>query len=235
MHCPRPDPSNSGPRADTGLREFRGPHRSQRERTAQDAELLAFDFLPLRSRPRRSPPPLNLLSRASPCVTARGRRPHRAPARMAARPKYIWTRIRIHPLTSPLTESNRRPSPYHGDALPTELRGPAWARYGSLRQRSRRASRAYTTAARRGLASPDALTPSLSARSQRAKTVSRRRDTGPSTRAHTRNTTATRVQANNCDRRDHGRHESAVTPGISCSGCITAIQPGHEPTSAARP
>ena len=28
---------------------------------------------------------------------------------------------------SPLTESNRRPSPYHGDALPTELRGPAWA------------------------------------------------------------------------------------------------------------
>src|SRR5262249_51524614 len=32
---------------------------------------------------------------------------------------------RISPLTwSPLTESNRRPSPYHGDALPTELRGP---------------------------------------------------------------------------------------------------------------
>src|SRR5690348_8503247 len=31
---------------------------------------------------------------------------------------------RIRPLTwSPLTESNRRPSPYHGDALPTELRG----------------------------------------------------------------------------------------------------------------
>ena len=28
---------------------------------------------------------------------------------------------------SPLTESNRRPSPYHGDALPTELRGPARA------------------------------------------------------------------------------------------------------------
>src|SRR4051794_15744464 len=26
---------------------------------------------------------------------------------------------------SPLTESNRRPSPYHGDALPTELRGHA--------------------------------------------------------------------------------------------------------------
>jgi hypothetical protein len=32
--------------------------------------------------------------------------------------------VRIRPLTwSPLTESNRRPSPYHGDALPTELRG----------------------------------------------------------------------------------------------------------------
>jgi hypothetical protein len=29
---------------------------------------------------------------------------------------------------SPLTESNRRPSPYHGDALPTELRG-----HGGLR------------------------------------------------------------------------------------------------------
>src|SRR4051812_16446938 len=27
------------------------------------------------------------------------------------------------PVSSPLTESNRRPSPYHGDALPTELRG----------------------------------------------------------------------------------------------------------------
>ena len=27
---------------------------------------------------------------------------------------------------SPLTESNRRPSPYHGDALPTELRGPVF-------------------------------------------------------------------------------------------------------------
>src|SRR3954447_20094148 len=30
---------------------------------------------------------------------------------------------------SPLTESNRRPSPYHGDALPTELRGRAEAGY----------------------------------------------------------------------------------------------------------
>src|SRR4051794_16854916 len=28
-------------------------------------------------------------------------------------------------LWSPFTESNRRPSPYHGDALPTELKGRA--------------------------------------------------------------------------------------------------------------
>src|ERR1700728_4529720 len=27
---------------------------------------------------------------------------------------------------SPVTESNRRPSPYHGDALPTELTGPVF-------------------------------------------------------------------------------------------------------------
>src|SRR3954462_11487130 len=27
-------------------------------------------------------------------------------------------------VVSPFTESNRRPSPYHGDALPTELKGP---------------------------------------------------------------------------------------------------------------
>src|SRR6266496_1032650 len=32
---------------------------------------------------------------------------------------------RTKPLSwSPVTESNRRPSPYHGDALPTELTGP---------------------------------------------------------------------------------------------------------------
>src|SRR5580692_6966948 len=32
---------------------------------------------------------------------------------------------RVGPVTwSPVTESNRRPSPYHGDALPTELTGP---------------------------------------------------------------------------------------------------------------
>src|ERR1700712_1700380 len=29
------------------------------------------------------------------------------------------------PTSSPFTESNRRPSPYHGDALPTELKGRA--------------------------------------------------------------------------------------------------------------
>ena len=33
---------------------------------------------------------------------------------------------------SPLTESNRRPSPYHGDALPTELRGPGGPGLGVL-------------------------------------------------------------------------------------------------------
>ena len=33
--------------------------------------------------------------------------------------------VRNRPLSwSPVTESNRRPSPYHGDALPTELTGP---------------------------------------------------------------------------------------------------------------
>src|SRR5215212_9310848 len=31
--------------------------------------------------------------------------------------------VRRAAVQSPLTESNRRPSPYHGDALPTELRG----------------------------------------------------------------------------------------------------------------
>ena len=39
----------------------------------------------------------------------------RHPRRVLDRPN-LW---------SPLTESNRRPSPYHGDALPTELRGRA--------------------------------------------------------------------------------------------------------------
>src|SRR5689334_15543981 len=37
------------------------------------------------------------------------------------------SRDRNRPLTwSPFTESNRRPSPYHGDALPTELKGPVF-------------------------------------------------------------------------------------------------------------
>ena len=36
-------------------------------------------------------------------------------------------RVRKASLTwSPVTESNRRPSPYHGDALPTELTGPVF-------------------------------------------------------------------------------------------------------------
>ncbi len=38
---------------------------------------------------------------------------------------------------SPLPDSNRRPLPYHGSALPTELRGRAWQRSagGSIRRR----------------------------------------------------------------------------------------------------
>ena len=58
----------------------------------------------------------------------------------ASRPAECRTRQRKAPTTwrgpscstSPNTESNRRPSPYHGDALPTELLGPA-----ALRQRDR--------------------------------------------------------------------------------------------------
>src|SRR5205085_11845455 len=42
---------------------------------------------------------------------------------------------------SPLTESNRRPSPYHGDALPTELRG----REGRSRNRARTPDELYRT------------------------------------------------------------------------------------------
>src|SRR4051794_27621619 len=41
---------------------------------------------------------------------------------------------------SPLTESNRRPSPYHGDALPTELRGRRtdwYTQYAPARQLTR--------------------------------------------------------------------------------------------------
>src|SRR3954469_22540008 len=40
--------------------------------------------------------------------------------------------------TSPFTESNRRPSPYHGDALPTELKGRCSGAEGTLPSRSRR-------------------------------------------------------------------------------------------------
>src|SRR5215213_3838018 len=38
---------------------------------------------------------------------------------------------------SPFTESNRRPSPYHGDALPTELKGRARRAVGDSTRRSR--------------------------------------------------------------------------------------------------
>ena len=49
---------------------------------------------------------------------------------------------------SPVTESNRRPSPYHGDALPTELTGPifrclSWG-FASLAVFSGRAHRSYS-------------------------------------------------------------------------------------------
>ena len=46
---------------------------------------------------------------------------------------------------SPLTESNRRPSPYHGDALPTELRGRPRHAATPASQMEHRARRAYTT------------------------------------------------------------------------------------------
>src|SRR6266508_4729855 len=38
---------------------------------------------------------------------------------------------------SPFTESNRRPSPYHGDALPTELKGQTEGREYTSRSRER--------------------------------------------------------------------------------------------------
>ena len=53
-------------------------------------------------------------------------RPDLSEAQLAPRmaPKDFRS-VRIIPVTwSPFTESNRRPSPYHGDALPTELTGP---------------------------------------------------------------------------------------------------------------
>ncbi len=42
-------------------------------------------------------------------------------------------KVRISPHQSPNTESNRRPSPYHGDALPTELLGRAMKTLHGLR------------------------------------------------------------------------------------------------------
>src|SRR3954447_640878 len=39
---------------------------------------------------------------------------------------------------SPFTESNRRPSPYHGDALPTELKGRCSGAEETLPSRCRR-------------------------------------------------------------------------------------------------
>src|SRR6516165_702818 len=54
---------------------------------------------------------------SSHCLRLRVHWPHFRPHQLVQIPQ-------IMPLTwSPLTESNRRPSPYHGDALPTELRG----------------------------------------------------------------------------------------------------------------
>jgi hypothetical protein len=46
-------------------------------------------------------------------------RPHPGAYRLL----YFFSNI-FFELRSPVTESNRRPSPYHGDALPTELTGP---------------------------------------------------------------------------------------------------------------
>src|SRR3954451_11557709 len=45
---------------------------------------------------------------------------HRTDDRVAARSNAMRFECQ-----SPFTESNRRPSPYHGDALPTELKGRA--------------------------------------------------------------------------------------------------------------
>ena len=49
----------------------------------------------------------------------------RSSIRATIRATLVVRSIRIMSLSwSPVTESNRRPSPYHGDALPTELTGP---------------------------------------------------------------------------------------------------------------
>src|SRR3954466_12206020 len=42
---------------------------------------------------------------------------------------------RVPVFQSPFTESNRRPSPYHGDALPTELKGRARRAVGDSTRR----------------------------------------------------------------------------------------------------
>src|SRR5215207_3473131 len=52
---------------------------------------------------------------------------------------------------SPLPDSNRRPLPYHGSALPTELRGRKTCKFGSHAQPERRlASRPYRSDTGRG-------------------------------------------------------------------------------------
>ncbi len=52
-----------------------------------------------------------------------------------------WTYKRKSFVTwSPLTESNRRPSPYHGDALPTELRGRTAGPRAKVTAHARRAA-----------------------------------------------------------------------------------------------
>src|SRR3954449_1826800 len=47
---------------------------------------------------------------------------------------------------SPFTESNRRPSPYHGDALPTELKGRAEERDYTVRHPDVKSSRPHLRA-----------------------------------------------------------------------------------------
>src|SRR5512139_2384461 len=65
---------------------------------------------------------------------------------------------RREPGWSPLTESNRRPSPYHGDALPTELRG-----HGLAIQRTR-SGKSTRPRSRDEIESPGALPAVLTAR-----------------------------------------------------------------------
>ena len=81
----------------------------------------------------------------APSDTATGQPWHSPRARLAAASKAGWTSFRTCLLTSPLTESNRRPSPYHGDALPTELRGRLRRSRLRLPDLNCRACRAYTT------------------------------------------------------------------------------------------